>query len=62
MLPYPPPLPPLGAIVRVVVGTLVAAAGLAAIAGPAPFCNVLPLPLVIGGAALALPVLMPISE
>lgn len=62
MLPILPPLPPLASIVRVVVGTLVAAAGLAVIAGPAPWCNVLPLPLVIGGVALALPVLMPISE
>lgn len=62
MLPILPPLPSIRAVARVVVGTLVAAAGLAAIAGPAPFCNVLPLPLVIGGAALALPVLMPISE
>lgn len=51
------PLPPLRAVVRVVVGTIVAAAGLAAIAGPAPFCNVLPLPLCLLGAALAVPVL-----
>lgn len=57
MLPYPPPL---ASIVRVVVGTLVVAAGFAAIAGPAPWCNVLPLPLVFVGAALALPVLMPL--
>lgn len=61
MLPYLP-LPSIRAVVRVVAGTLVAAAGLAAIAGPAPWCNVLPLPLAIAGAALALPVLMPISE
>lgn len=52
------PLPPLSAVVRVVVGALVAAAGLAAIAGPAPFCNVLPLPLCLLGAALAVPVLI----
>lgn len=57
MLPYPP-LPPLGAIVRVVVGTIVAAAGLAAIAGPAPWCHVLPLPLALAGTALAVPVLL----
>jgi len=61
MLSYPPPLPPLRAVVRVVVGTLVAAAGVACVAAPAPF-HTLVLPLVIGGAALALPVLMPISE
>lgn len=54
MLPYPPPF---ASIVRVIVGTLVAAAGLAAIAGPAPWCNVLPLPLCLAGAALAVPVL-----
>ena len=52
------PLPPLSAVLRVVVGTLVAAAGLACIAGPAPFCNVLPLPLAFIGAALAVPVLI----
>lgn len=57
MLPYPPPF---ASIVRVIVGTLVTAAGFAAIAGPAPWCNVLPLPLVFVGAALALPVLMPL--
>lgn len=62
MLPYPPPLPPLGAIVRVVVGALVAAAGLAVIAGPAPFCNILPLPLCLSGAALAVPPLLTYSE
>ena len=32
--------------------------GLACIAGPAPFCNVLPLPLAIAGAALAVPPLL----
>jgi len=57
MLPYLP-LPPLRVILRVVVGTLVAAAGLAAIAGPAPWSNVLPLPLAVIGAALAVPVLI----
>ena len=57
MLPYLP-LPPLRDVLRVVVGALVAAAGLAAIAGPAPWCNVLPLPLAIAGGALAVPVLI----
>ena len=57
MLPYLP-LPPLRDVLRVVVGALVAAAGLAAIAGPAPWCNVLPLPLCLAGAALAVPVLI----
>ena len=60
MLPYPPPLPSLRAVLRVVVGTLVTAAGFAAIAGPAPWCNVLPLPLVFVGSALALPILLPL--
>lgn len=59
MLPYLP-LPPLRAVLRVVVGTIVAAAGFAALAGPAPWCNVLPLPLVFVGAALALPILLPL--
>ena len=57
MLPYLP-LPPLSAVVRVILGTLTAAAGLAVIAGPAPWCNVLPLPLCLLGAALAVPVLI----
>lgn len=61
MLPYPPPLPSIRAVVRVVVGTIVAAAGVACVAAPAPF-HTLVLPLVVAGAALALPVLMPISE
>lgn len=52
------PLPPLRDVLRVVVGALVAAAGLAVIAGPAPFCNVLPLPLCLAGAALAVPPLL----
>lgn len=56
-MPYLP-LPPLRDVLRVVVGALVAAAGLAVIAGPAPFCNVLPLPLCLAGAALAVPVLI----
>ena len=61
MLPYPPPLPPLRAVVRVVVGTLTAAAGVACVAAPAPF-HTLVLPLVFAGAALALPVLLPLPE
>ena len=61
MLPYLPPLPPLRAVVRVVVGTLIAAAGVASVAAPAPF-HTLVLPLVFAGAALALPVLLPLPE
>ena len=61
MLPYLP-LPPLRAVVRVVVGTIVAAAGLASIAGPAPWCNVLPLPLCLAGAVLAVPPLLDFWE
>ena len=57
MLPYLP-LPPLSAVVRVIVGTLTAAAGLAAIAAPAPWGNVLPLPLCLLGAAIAVPPLL----
>ena len=56
------PLPPLASVLRVVAGTLVAAAGLACIAGPAPWCNVLPLPLCLLGAALAVPPLLTYSE
>ena len=52
------PLPSMRDVVRVVVGTLTAAAGLACIAGPAPWCNVLPLPLAMAGAALAVPPLL----
>ena len=52
------PIPPLRDVLRVVVGTLTAAAGLAAIAAPAPWGNVLPLPLCLLGAALAVPVLI----
>ena len=51
------PIPSLRDVLRVVVGTLTAAAGLAVIAGPAPWCNVLPLPLCLLGAAIAVPVL-----
>ena len=61
MLPYPPPLPPLRAVVRVVVGTLTAAAGVACVAAPAPW-HTLVLPLVFAGCALTLPVLMPLPE
>lgn len=57
MLPYLP-LPPLRDVLRVLLGTLTAAAGLAAIAAPAPWGNVLPLPLCLLGAALAVPVLI----
>lgn len=56
------PIPPLRDVLRVVVGTLTAAAGLAVIAGPAPWCNVLPLPLAIAGAALAVPPLLTFWE
>lgn len=56
------PLPPLRDVLRVVVGALVAAAGLAAIAAPAPWCNVLPLPLCLLGAALAVPPLLDFWE
>ena len=56
------PLPPLRDVLRVVVGTIVVAAGLAAIAAPAPFCNILPLPLCLSGAALAVPPLLTYSE
>lgn len=59
MLPYLPPLPPLASIARVVAGTLVAAAGVACVAAPAPW-HTLVLPLVFVGTALALPVLLPI--
>lgn len=61
MLPYPPPLPSIRAVVRVVAGTLVAAAGVACVAAPAPF-HTLVLPLVFVGTALALPVLLPLPE
>jgi len=55
-------LPPLRDVLRVLLGTLVAAAGLACIAAPAPFCNVLPLPLAIAGAALSVPPLLDFWE
>lgn len=61
MLPYPPPLPPLASIARLVLGTLVAAAGVACVAAPAPW-HTLVLPLVFVGTALALPVLLPLPE
>lgn len=55
MLPYPPPF---ASIVRVVVGTLVAAAGVAlAIAAP-PYWHAAWLPLLLAGCALALPVVL----
>lgn len=57
MLPYLP-LPPLSAVVRVIVGTLTAAAGLAlAIAAP-PYWHAAWLPLLLVGAALAFPVVI----
>lgn len=61
MLPYLPPLPPLASVLRVVVGTFVAAAGVACVAAPAPW-HCLTLPLVFVGTALALPVLLPLPE
>lgn len=61
MLPYLP-LPPLRAVLRVIAGTIVAAAGVAlAIAAP-PYWHAAWFPLLLAGCALALPVLMPISE
>lgn len=61
MLPILPPLPPLRDVLRVVVGTLTAAAGVACVAAPAPW-HCLTLPLVFAGCALALPVLLPLPE
>ena len=61
MLPYLPPLPSIRAVLRVIVGTLTAAAGVACVAAPAPW-HCLTLPLVFVGCALTLPVLMPLSE
>lgn len=52
-----PPIPPLREALRLVVGTIVAAAGLACVAAPAPW-HCLTLPLVFAGAALAVPVLI----
>ncbi len=61
MLPYLP-LPPLASIARVVVGTIVAAAGLAlAIAAP-PYWHAAWLPLLLVGAALAFPVVIGSAE
>lgn len=51
-------LPPLSAVLRLVVGTIVAAAGLAlAIAAP-PYWHAAWLPLLLVGAALAFPVVI----
>ena len=61
MLPYPPPLPPARAIARLVLGTIIAAAGVACVAAPAPW-HTLVLPLVFVGTAMALPVLLPLPE
>lgn len=56
------PLPPLRAVLRVVVGTLVAAAGVAlAIAAP-PYWHAAWLPLLLVGAALAFPVVIGDAE
>lgn len=52
------PIPPLRDVLRVLLGTLVTAAGFAAIAAPAPWGNVLPLPLCFLGGALAIPPLL----
>lgn len=60
MLPYLP-LPPLRDVLRVVVGALVAAAGVACVAAPAPW-HCLTLPLAFVGTAMALPVLLPLPE
>lgn len=58
MLPILPPLPPLASVLRLVAGTLTAAAGVAlAIAAP-PYWHAAWLPLLIVGAALALPVVI----
>lgn len=61
MIPYPPPVPSLRAVARLVLGTIIAAAGVACVAAPAPW-HTLVLPLVFAGCALALPVLMPLPE
>jgi len=53
-----PPIPPLREALRLVVGTIVAAAGLAlAIAAP-PYWHAAWLPLLLVGAALAFPVVI----
>lgn len=52
-----PPIPPLREALRLVVGTIVAAAGIACVAAPAPW-HTLVLPLVFSGAFLAVPVLI----
>lgn len=54
-------LPPARAIARLVLGTIIAAAGFACVAAPAPW-HTLVLPLVFVGAAMALPVLLPLPE
>lgn len=58
MLPILPPLPSLRAVLRVVAGSIVAAAGVAlAIAAP-PYWHAAWLPLLLAGCALALPVVL----
>lgn len=54
-------LPPARAIVRLVLGTIIAAAGVACVAAPAPW-HCLTLPLAFVGTAMALPVLLPLPE
>jgi len=56
MLPLPP-IPPLRDALRVIIGGLVTAAGLACVAAPAPW-HCVTLPLVFAGAYLAVPVLI----
>ena len=54
-------LPPARAIARLVLGTLIAAGGVACVAAPAPW-HCLTLPLAFVGTAMALPVLLPLPE
>lgn len=53
----PCPAPPLREALRLVVGTIVAAAGIACVAAPAPW-HCLTLPLTFAGAYLAVPLLI----
>ena len=52
------PLPSAADVARVILGTLVTAGGLAAMVAPAPYNAVLPLPLSLLGALIAVPVLI----
>ena len=56
MLPFLP-IPPARDVLRVIIGGLVSAAGLACVAAPAPY-HILTLPLALAGAFLAVPVLV----